>query len=817
VHVALNQHRTLTYLTVAYASFATLLFELTLTRILSYLFWNHLVYLAVSLALLGFGISGTLVSLASRKLSVLKPRFMSMLWLYAGLSLYFSLAFASWILPFLLQTASWVKLAVCYFLFTIPFVAFGAVLSIVFCETEQRVSRLYFIDLVAAGLGCTLLFHVLPMIGAQSIILVLAIGSFILGILWDLENRRVLRLCGYCSMILCCGVLFYHQMHPRFLDFVPERYKEMFQMMLTPKTVIEKTTWTPIGRIDVVGNDSCRLLTAYEDLHPVGTYKIITQDGSAHTRLLSKEAISVLRDESRSKKSHASALPYLLKTCPDVAVIGVGGGIDVVNALLNNSHSIYGIELNPATYHYVSEDYAEYGGWIFSDPRVTLVNDEGRHSLRGSNKQFDLIQIIAVDTFAALSTGAYALSENYLYTVEAMTEYFAKLKVDGVLSFFRWVFHPPRESLRLVTLAVEAWKRLGVEDFEDHIIVMTDGDWALSMFKKSPFTEKEVAAIWEKVEANGHYMLYWPALIGLPSTIATPDKYLGRIPTHVANTSKVFFELVDSYKQNCEQIFFHSYPYKIIPTTDNSPFFFETHKENILGLPELSSLRGPGVSFTLFLILCQSTFLILVAILLPLIKYNKDGLKIANAMEYSIYFVCLGMGFMLIEIAFVQKSVLFLGTPLYSLALVLTGLLISASLGSVLLSKLCISFKNLTQIIGFTFILEMLFVIHFLTPLFQNLLHLSFFYRSLVVLGILTPLGAAMGMFFPAGIEALKDSDSRFVPWAWGINGCCSVYGSIFAIVIGMAWGFNAAFWIGLGVYTVGFLMVQRISTPLHT
>lgn len=204
-------------------------------------------------------------------------------------------------------------------------------------------------------------------------------------------------------------------------------------------------------RIDIIGDPTSSLL-GYS--LPTGSYKIITQDGTAHTRLLSKQAVGHLSVQiQQGRDQYTANMVYQIRRNPDMAIIGVGGGIDVAYALAYGARSVFGVELNPATYTYVMREYADYTGRLMRDSRVTFVNGEGRNVLRNLDHRFDFIQVIAIDTFAALNTGAYVLSENYLYTVEAFEDLFGRLKDDGVLSFYRWVFHPPRETLRLLKFA----------------------------------------------------------------------------------------------------------------------------------------------------------------------------------------------------------------------------------------------------------------------------------------------------------------------------------------------------------------------------
>ncbi|MFO0970403.1 MAG: hypothetical protein U0793_33060 [Gemmataceae bacterium] len=807
--------RHLIYPSVALASLSTLLFELTQTRILSYIFWNHIVYLTVALALLGFGISGALVAVFSAKRDLFTPRIMARLWCGFGLSMFAAVALTAWVLPLLHALPTPAKLAFCYLVFVFPFVFSGAILTVTF-SASRRVGRLYAVDLLCAGLGCVLFFWVLPALGAVFLVLVLMALALLLGHLWaeagDRDARALAR-GGFAVVFLMTGV---KVALPGFLDFLSEDYKEMGAMMNAgrhPDTTIERTTWTSLARIDVVGNPNAMLLDYPE--HPLGSYKIITQDGSAHTRLLSKEALDQMSKEVREGRDpQLFNMVYHLKTEPETAVIGVGGGMDVAYALAYNARSVLGIELNPAIYENSRHIYAEYNGHLLSDPRVILLNQEGRSVLRATEKRFDVIQINAIDTFAALSSGAYVLSENHLYTVEALEDMLGRLKENGVLSVHRWLFVPPRETLRLSALACEAWKRKGVRDVDTRIMVFGKGDWAVSLFKNEPFTQAEVATVAERTKKLGGHVFFWPQVLPADEQRRLEQTYYQAAPERIVEGSRVFAQCIGAYRAGSERQFFDGYVYNVTPTTDDSPFFFEYHRLNAFGVPTgddefRNTLRGgSNVALTIYLILGQSTLFILIAVFWPRWRFRARASASRRRLVERL-FAAVGLGFMLVEIGIVQKSVLFLGNPMYSLAVVLASLLVSAGLGSSLAAAAGWDARRVNAVAGPLVCALLLALTLGLNPLFYATLHLPLGLRMALVVAVNLPLGLLMGMFFPSGLQAVRRVAPGFVPWAWGINGCASVYGSILAILIAMLHGFNTVLLSGAIVYAVGLLAAR--------
>jgi predicted O-methyltransferase YrrM len=804
--------------TVAFTSSSTLLFQLTQTRILSYIFWNHAVYLTVSLALLGFGISGTFVALFASTKHLCSPRTLARLLTGFGVTSSGAIALTAWLLPHLGWEPAWRGLLFCYVLYVAPFICSGAILGIILSSSAARVGALYSIDLLAAGLGCLLFFFLLPLLSAPILVCVLSVFALLLAGIWSERQDRVARVTSLLGAVGLAALALMQGIFPAFLDFTPVPYKEMgtfLDQTKYPHARIEHTTWTPIGRIDVVGDEQANL---WEYDHPRGSYKIITQDGTAHTRLLSKRAIEALGAEVKHGTNRdPESLVFRIKPDADVAIIGVGGGVDVAKALAFGARSVYGVELNPATYRYAKEVYADYTGHLLHDPRVTLVNGEGRSTLRSLDRRFDVIQLIAVDTFAALDAGAYMLSENYLYTVEAFEDLFERLKPDGVLAFYRWLFSPPRETLRLSALACEAWARRGVGDCSQRIMVLGADGWALSLFKNTPFTPDEAETLGRHAASIGRTVLHWPKVFAPTDQGRLEAAYYDRVDPQIIEAVQAFNGLTAAYRGGRARQFFRSYVYNVAPTTDDSPFFFEYHFLNAVGLPRgagghTDHFRGASVATTLYMVLAEATLLSLVAIFWPLYRHRRTGLRVPHAAAYSLYFAALGFGFMMLEIGLSQKAVLFLGNPLYALSVVLATLLASAGIGSRVVARAGWRTRRVTGPVAVVFLALMALLIVGLTPLFQACLHLPFVLRVGVTALVIAPPGVLMGMFFPSGLRSVGELAPGFIPWAWGINGCMSVYGSVVAILAAMVYGFNVALTVGAAVYACGFVAARGFS-----
>jgi hypothetical protein len=274
----------------------------------------------------------------------------------------------------------------------------------------------------------------------------------------------------------------------------------------------------------------------------------------------------------------------------------------------------------------------------------------------------------------------------------------------------------------------------------------------------------------------------------------------------VLQTAGVFNSLLNAYDSGSEAAFFRNYPFKVTPTTDDSPFFFESSSLSDLHNWSLDTLRGSSVQSTLMQILIASTIAMLCAIFIPLLMFHREGMQVPGARSYTVYFSALGFGFMLLEVALMQKSVLVLGNPMYSIPTVLSSVLLSAGLGSFVSGRSSASFPHKIIFATIVLVLSVLGFMAGFAVSAETLLKFSFAVRATAVILAIMPIGFALGFFFPSGLQFVRDRARLFVPWAWGINGCASVYGSLVATVAAMWQGFNVVLAIGIATYLVALL-----------
>jgi hypothetical protein len=446
---------------------------------------------------------------------------------------------------------------------------------------------------------------------------------------------------------------------------------------------------------------------------------------------------------------------------------------------------------------------------LYERPEVHLHVTDGRSFVRNAKQKFDVVQMTLVDTWASTAAGAFALSENSLYTVDAFREYFEHLKPDGMIAITRWEFRQPREALRVVSVATEALHQLGVQNPARHFIVVSEGDLdedgipVVVLAKKSPFTAEEEAAVKTHIESTEDLVaLYTPSTPG----------------------NNPFSALI---ARNDPRAFAREYPYNVAPVDDNAPFFFFTLKTDQI-LHDGGLQRGIDWKVNLGVVVLGIVFAIsLVAVFVFLVgPIALRGGRRQRALPL-LYFVAVGLGYILVEIAFIQRFVLFLGHPTYALTVVIFLLLLSSGAGS-LLSRRCLPNTGRGWIPLAVLVLAISLYTWGLTSLLTSLIGLPFVVKLVVSAVVLVPLGFAMGMPFPTGLRAIANtrevelpaselgepahSDDNAVEWAWAMNAASSVLGSVLAMVIAIHFGLNITVACGAAAYLLSLALFPTLA-----
>jgi len=769
------------YWGVFFIALATLTWEILLTRIFSATMYYHFVFMSISLAMLGFGCSGVIVFLFPRYFS--QERGSSHLAMFSS---FFSITIILAISVYLqinsaITTASvstfLILLKIFFFIF-IPYLFSGLTITLALKHFSKKVTVLYCYDLVGAGIGCVLVIGLLFIYDGISLVLLTSFLAALSSILFSLNSSmRWLRKISFSVAVLSlcafvCNAYIY-------------RFLKINYVQGVPQTNIIFEEWNPINRVTVEPAkffDNATLNINYDSTARAAIHAF---DGDT-TKL-------------NFLKNFITSFYYQISGGGDVLVIGVGGGQDVLNAYINGHNKITGVEINPTIARLNTETYRDFNGKLFGKPGIKLVVDDGRNFIRQSEDNYDIIHLSNVDSGVASSSGAFTFVENSLYTVEAFKDYYNHLKDDGVLWIARWRFNYDLENFRILSGNIMALEELRVQQPEKHIVMLAEKYrpvWcqALFLLKKSPFNHEEIL----KIDALRKKMdLEW---------LLNPEQRISN-------------KLSDYLFSPDKKAFLQQYPFRVDPNTDNCPFFFNFLKP----LHYIWKLPAQATAFTYPVFMFKSLFIIIfimvvVTMLLPLLLFNRvsslTNEKAVYKLGYIGYFSCLGLGFMLVEIPLIQKSILFLGQPLYAIAVILASLLIFSGIGSLLSGAFpdTAVYPWLRRIILSLCLLLVIYIL-VLPSIFRSMLGSSGLLRISVSILLNCPLGLTMGMAFPLGIKLLERDGHLMIPWVWGVNGACSVMGSIIAWGLSLNFGYNFTLWAATAVYGCAFfIMVLRPS-----
>jgi hypothetical protein len=472
-----------------------------------------------------------------------------------------------------------------------------------------------------------------------------------------------------------------------------------------------------------------------------------------------------------------------------------------MRAVASGSPSVTGIEINPTIANSVMRGrYADYAFHLYELPQVHIHVQDGRSYIRSSRDKYDVVQMTLVDTWASTAAGAFALSENNLYTIEAFREYFDHLKPDGMIAITRWEFKQPREALRVVSQAIETLHQIGISDPRRHFVIVADGGLdedgrpVLVLAKKSRFTLAEYEAIDNHLRANPNLVWLNPPLMtepcmpdaNVPCKLAENPRRFIRPQSLNSPAAEAFQKLIAS---NDPRAFARHYPYNVAPVSDSAPFFFFTLKtrhviENIL------AGTGHGMDWrinlgvvVLGMLLIISILAVLAFLILPLALHRHRQNAPKTGIVALLYFITVGFGFILVEISLIQRFVLFLGHPTYALTVVVFLLLLSSGAGSVAARHRITSGAKVLPLLGLISVFIVGNVV-LLPWLLSAAVGLPFAIKLAISALVLAPLGFLMGMPFPTGLRLVKT-----VEWAWALNAAASVLGSVMAMIIAIHFG----------------------------
>lgn len=772
---------------------ATLMYEILLTRIFSVTMWYHFSFVAVSVAMFGMTAGAIVVYLLPR---VFRRERVEAHLAWSGLA--FAAAavgsfFAHLVLdPVYEPTAAGIASVILFYaVTTAPFVFSGICVCLALTRFPRQIGPLYAADLAGAAVGCVLLIYVMKITdGPTAVFVVSLLAGLGAGLFAAGPPGSKAR---WAAALWCLAVGSFAVVN----TVLAHRQQSLIRLrrvkgQLEHRPLWEK--WNCFSRITVTGDTE-------ELRRPFGWGLSCLYPPEAKVRLMwlviDAGAGTVLTgydgntDGLDYLKHDVVNLAHWLRTDADTLVVGSGGGRDILSALVFGQKSVVGVEINEDILEAVNGRFGQYTGHLDRDPRVTFVNDEARSFIARSDEPLDIIQISLIDTWAATAAGAFVLSENSLYTVEAWETFLRRLRDDGILTVSRWYrTDRPGEASRSVALAAASLKRLRIADPRPHILVVRNvrdeqrdenpHSIATVLVSRSPFSSDELATVRRLCER-----MRFEVIVGPESALEANFAALasGRDAAAVSESLAL----------------------NVAAPTDDTPFFF-----NQLRLKDLfngkawrqaaarANLQAVTVLGTL---LATVVFLTVLCLIVPLLS-KADRAALAGSGPLLAFFAMIGMGFMLVEISQMQRLIVLLGHPTYGLSVVLLALLLSAGAGSY-----STRWAPRAAPVRLVVLLGLLVAFGAWTPSIIQQFRASVApVRIAAAVGVLLPVGLFMGMAFPVGMRLASARSPALTPWLWGVNGATSVCASVLAVIIALFFGISRAFWAGTACYALAAL-----------
>ncbi len=761
------------YVSLFLIALSTLLLETTLTRIYSVLFFYNYAFMIVSSALFGYGMSAVWLLIFRKKiLEDLIFKFspilfaLSILLLLLGLC-YIPISFSMYKLLYRL-----ILLTIHYLLLILPFFFSGLFIVQMFTRYSSKISQLYFFDLIGASLGSLFLLFLIEIVGASGLLFLSMILSLIASFL--IMERKKVKAFIFFIILLMLPLLFFSE---KLFKFIPHQLKTGYIHYLKSKSIIY-TKWSSVTKIDIAKSNPLWILWI---------------DGGTNISFM---PIPYSNNIQGLAYKDITSIPYKILNNPKALIIGPGGGWEVAVAKNLNAKRIVAVEMDKAIVEIVKNKFNKEMNYLFDNNKIDLVSNEGRSFLHASKEKYDIIQQINNQTSISIASGALNLSETFLLTKEALSLYWEHLTDNGILSIWKWGIE------RMFSTSIIFLKEQGYSNPESHIFVIKHPSYYQRLFllKKKPFSEKEIKEIVAMCKKNNWEILFNPK----------------------ENLKRSLFTLMLS-KEAIKNIS-SATGINLMPATDNKPFFnhfmpiwkIKVEKKPYLASDFINMIENVSKTerFTLGIILLQGFIFSAFLLIFPLIKFSKEGIYSKLSLLNIIYFSCLGIGFIIIEIILMQKFVLYLGHPSYSISIILFSLLISAGSGSYFSEKIKIKIgeNKFSNYLFISLLAIILIFIILIDPLIKTTIGNNLIIKGIISFLSISILGVLLGMPFPTGLSYISKISNKIVPWSWGINSYMTVIGSTLSVFLAISFGFKFTFAFAFIIYLLAYFSLKIMN-----
>ncbi len=768
------------YLGLGFTTLATLILELTLTRLFSVVFFYHFAFLAISLALFGLGAGGVFSYVVAKRAVNLSAELGRLSFLNSV-----SLVLLLWFILSRHGEMSFWTLAGVYTASAVPFFFAGTVVSLAISEAVDRIGRAYCFDLTGAAAGCLLLIPFLDLFGGPNTVIAAAVLYGVAAAFWfNRAGDRSLRALSVLVALLLVMLMVVNGAN-RIFDVRWSKGERI------PEERITK--WNSFSRVAV----------SRKGTEASGYWNIVI-DGDAAAAIPTFDWDNLGNQERRDLLYQGPGLAYLLRPRAKTLIIGAGGGYDIARALAGGSRDVTAVEINPIIANTIMRgQMVRESRSLYLRPEVRVAVEDGRSYVRRSAERYQVLQATLVDTWASTAAGAFALSENNLYTTDAFVDYLGHLAEDGLLSFTRWGFDPPRESLRLISLAMEALRRRGAMNAAMHVIAVREkaedigafGSLDTVLISRRPFSAADIERARTVAAEAGMEVLYVPG-------VRAGNPFAGLLAAEDP------------------RIVWRSYPYDISPVSDDRPFFFFTvQPRDVLEFVHGSNRksadyklnRAVPLLFSVMLVSLLATGLILV---LPRWLLGTKLPAEGRTSVFLLYFFCLGAGYMLTQLALIQKFMILLGRPTYALTIIVFTMLLASGAGSYVSGRAIAGEDR--RLRGVLAAVAVLIALLALTsgPAVNAAAGWPLMLRMTMAVVFVAPAAFFMGMPFPGGLRRLNERDAPSVRWAWSLNAAASVMGSVLSVALAIYLGLRATLLVAAGLYLAALLLVFVTRTP---
>ena len=821
-------------------SAALIAYEVAVMRIFAVGSWSNFGSLVISIALLGIGLAGTLLTLFNHRLRQHAARLLKVAAILLGPSLAGSYIAAQQV-PFnpvmigVDQTQLiWVGLY--YVIYAVPFFVGAVFIGTIFVELQQRIHQVYFWNMLGSGFGGAFILGLMYLLPPERLIGPLIILTSIIALLCFIEptpgtdHLQIRIVPSFLMILMMLATLGWIVADGKInvSEFKPISYARQF-----PDAKIVYHSWGPTGEYSVYQSSYFHFAPGLSDNASLNIQSM-PENAFLGLYIDGQGPIAVMRDLQPAEKAYFDYLPmtapYLLLREPDVLFLRLDGGLGIANALSHQAQTISAVEPDPTLIDILKNDQfiKQFNGNLLNNRRVTIYNTEPRAFTTTTQKRFDLVEIGLVDSVGLSQTGGYQLNENYLYTTEGIESYLGTLKPDGILSITVWNrLDPPRNVPKLLTTVIESLNRRGVKSPGRHLFVFDSLlSTATILVKNSEFTEADRQTLLQYLKKTSFEPCYYAGMSNpgkdFPAILQAYQDRFAPQPTGSADatggpslefTPKDFYYYTIDWllSGNADQLY-SKYLFNILPVTDNRPYYTGYVKLSTIPLVfnninDLSEEWGYILEVGSFLL--SAVFGVCV-ILIPLVGRWRGLVNTDKVVaRVIIYYAALGIGYIALEIFLIQRLVFFLGNPIFSSTAVLTTMLSISGFGALAAGSYRGGRRQLIIFAVIGIVLTMICYIALLPTVIDALLGWPLILKILLSVIIVAPGAFFLGIPFPTGLKELTKHKRELIPWAWGINGAFSVTGTSLARLVSISWGFSTVL---IGVIILYLLVFLNFS-----